>query len=221
MSKKAGTKVVVLALMGVLEGQDKVFRGHKFVAGEKVMCCDDNALAAVLNGFRGRLPVAEPKFLEGSDALLVYKDYCKAANVPVDLAAVHNFGKQKGQVDINVLNEDDEQDDLDKELADLVESGKENDSDTDSDSDDDEDEGEDDDDSESEEEPEELNGVAVDPEVARENVLRATLGQLDHDNPEHWTSTGLPKIEVLEDLLDGDVSRKELNKFFPDFKRNH
>lgn len=214
MAKKPGTNVVRLALAGVLEGKDKIFRGHKFVEGELVVCCDDNRLAALLNTFRGRLPVGAPERLDPAEGLAAYKAYCQASHTAMNLSAVHALGKVQDQVDINNVNEVDDQDDLDKELADLVEQGESND-----DNDSVVDEG----DSESEEDPDPtvMNDAVVDPEVVRENELRAALGQLDHSDPEHWTSTGLPKVDVVEEKLGGDVSRKELNKFFPDFVRSH
>lgn len=215
MSKKAGTKVVILTLAGILKGQDKVFRGHKFIKGKKVMCCDDNRLAAILNSFRHRLPVEEPEIFEDSnEGLVAYKEYCEKAGIPIDPAAIHNLGKAKGQVDLGNLNEDPEDDDLDKELAELVAQGEANGVDDEPEDDEPEDE-------EPENEPEVLNGVEVDPAVTRENQLRAALGMLDHSNPDHWTSTGLPKMDVVEELVGDDVSRKELNTYFPDFVRNH
>ena len=113
---------------------------------------------------------------------------------------------------------------MDAELDDLLAQGDE-------DSGDDEEDDEDDDDSsdvEDSDEDDDDNGnivaapEGVDPAVIRENQIRAALGQLDHSNPDHWTAQGLPKMSVLEEILeDESLSRKEVTAINPDFKRNH
>ena len=201
--KLTGTKVIKLTLSGALEGQDKVFRGHKFIKGLLIMCCNENQLAAVLNGFRGRLPVDEPEVLDSAGGLVAYKEYCMAAGRPLDRTAVHNLGKAKGQVDLTPLVEPDEDEDSEPVGdVDLDDTSEDENSDTDSESTDSE------------------ADSTVDPAVTRENAIRAALGQLDHGNPAHWTSTNLPKMGLIEEILgDETVTRKEVNAIAPDFKR--
>lgn len=210
--KKPGTKIVVLTLAGVIAGKDHVFRGHKFIKGKAVVCCDDNRLAAILNGFRHRLPIEEPEFLEPNEGLLAYKEYCQEAGVPIDASAVHNLGKAKGQVDLGKLKEDPKRDDADEK-----------------DEPEDEPDDEPDDDEALVGDDEVLVGddeVLVDDEVpaevSRENALRIALSQLDSSDPSHWTSTDLPKLDVVNEMLpvdEHDTNRKELVKLFPEFKR--
>lgn len=221
-------KIVCITLASPLEGKDHVFRGHKFLAGEKIMCGTQNAIAAVLNSMRGRLPVSVED-MEPQPGLEAYRDYCKASGTPVDTSAVHHLGKAKGMVDLKVLAEDEDNSDLDAELDDLLNQGENSDSE---DEDGDEDDDENDVDSSDVEDSDENDTVddgniipapeGVDPAIVRENSIRTALGQLDHDNPEHWTAQGLPKMTVLEEIMgDESLSRKEVTAVNPDFKRNH
>lgn len=215
-------KVIRIKLSGVLAGQDKVFRGHTFIEGSKVMCATQNSIAAVLNSMRGRLP-HEVEDLDPQEGLEAYRDYCQASGTPLDMSAIHQLGKAKGMVDLKVVAEDDTDAELDAELDDLLNQ------DSDESGEDDEDEEEDDSDSSDVEDSDENdNGnvipapADVDPAVARENSIRTALGQLDHDNPDHWTAQGLPKMTVLEDIIgDESISRREVTAVNPDFKRNH
>lgn len=207
--KKPGTKVIVLKLAGQVAGKDMVFRGHTFVKGVLVLCCNANRLAAIQNCFRGRLPIEDPEVFDNStEGLEAYKKYCLEAERPLDTNAVHDLGKTKGQVDLNPEPEVPEVDPLDAELDDILADSKADavdvveDSDTDSESTD----------SEADD--------VVDPAVARENGVRAALGQLDHSNDDHWTSTGLPKMDVIEGIMgDESVTRKEVNAIAPDLRR--
>ena len=49
----------------------------------------------------------------------------------------------------------------------------------------------------------------------RHAALQEAISKLDHENDEHWTGEGLPRIEVVEELFGHDVSRSELNASFP------
>ncbi len=214
-------KLVQINLTSPLEGQNKVFRGHKFVAGIKVMCGTENAIAAVLNAMRGRLPI-NVETLDPQLGLAAYRDYCIAASVPIDTSAVHNLGKSKGVVDLKVLAEDETDADLDAELDDLLNQGDNNDAEGEGD----DDSSEDDDEGGDTDEDYDDNIIpapeGVDPAIVRENAIRTGLGQLDHSNPDHWTAQGLPKMSVLEEILDDEsLSRKEVTAIDPDFKRNH
>ncbi len=51
-----------------------------------------------------------------------------------------------------------------------------------------------------------------------EEILEAVRG-LDPQNDEHWTADGLPRLDAVENLLGGDVSRKAVTNAAPDFTR--
>lgn len=51
------------------------------------------------------------------------------------------------------------------------------------------------------------------------NEISDILSQLDPDNDEHWTSEGLPRMEVLEARLERQVKRKDVTDAWPDFTR--
>ena len=51
-----------------------------------------------------------------------------------------------------------------------------------------------------------------------EEILEAIKG-LDPQNDEHWTADGLPRLDAVENLLGGDVSRKAVTNAAPDFTR--
>lgn len=223
MSKQPLAKVIQIDLTGVLAGEDKVFRGHRFIEGTKVMCATHNAIAAVLNSMRGRLPI-QVTDLDPQAGLVAYRDYCQASGTLMDASAVHQLGKAKGMVDLKVAAEDEDNADLDAELNDLLGQGSDESDDDDEDSDEDDDSNS----SDVEDSDENDNGnvipapAGVEPEVARENAIRNAVGQLDHDNPDHWTAQGLPKMGVLMEIMGDDaLSRKEVTAVNPDFKRNH
>lgn len=212
MLGKTITQVVRLVLTGVLEGKDHIYRGHVFKKGQLVFCPTQDKLAAMLNLCRGRLPIAEPEVLGGAEHAEVYLAFCKEAGVPVDKAGVHNLDKTADEVNLNKVTEDTDAE-LDAELQDLlaeqVSEGQGDVADLDDES-----------------KSEAVEGPApeeVSEEVVRENQIRAALGQLDHNDPKQWTSTGLPKLDVVSSLLKGGeaVTRKELTELASDFKRNH
>ncbi|UFK26672.1 hypothetical protein [Roseobacter phage RDJL3] len=51
-----------------------------------------------------------------------------------------------------------------------------------------------------------------------EEILEA-VRSLDPQNDEHWTADGLPRLDAVENLLGGDVSRKAVTNAAPDFTR--
>lgn len=51
-----------------------------------------------------------------------------------------------------------------------------------------------------------------------EEILEAVRG-LDPNNDEHWTADGQPRLDAVENLLGGDVSRKAVTNAAPDFTR--
>lgn len=51
-----------------------------------------------------------------------------------------------------------------------------------------------------------------------EEIREAVFG-LDPQNNEHWTADGLPRLDAVENMLGGDVSRKSVTNAAPDFNR--
>lgn len=203
------TKILSIALTNALEGDDHVFRGHVFVGGVCVIIGDDMRLSGILNSLRFRLPHAV-EWLEGQAAVDAYLAYCEAAGYRPDATALHHFDKEAG-TDLNVevpespslddllSDEDDEDDDEDDEdVLDGIDDVSDGDSDGSVDTDVDD----------------------LDPEVSLENDLRVALSQLDSDNNDHWTSTGLPAIDAVESFLGYGISRSDINRLFKGFKRN-
>jgi hypothetical protein len=49
----------------------------------------------------------------------------------------------------------------------------------------------------------------------------AALDLLDHENDDHWTEEGLPRVDVVNDLLGGDeqVTRQDIKEAAPKFMR--
>lgn len=52
-----------------------------------------------------------------------------------------------------------------------------------------------------------------------EGQLQAALDKLDKNNDDHWTAAGLPKMEVINNLLDREISRVTLHEACPGFCR--
>lgn len=50
--------------------------------------------------------------------------------------------------------------------------------------------------------------------------LASAISLLDPENPEHWTADGKPKMAVLEDLTNGNLTRAEVEDTFPGFTRD-
>jgi len=50
-------------------------------------------------------------------------------------------------------------------------------------------------------------------------TLRAALGQLDPANNDHWTTQGLPRMDVLAGIVGEQVDRRALNELVPGFNR--
>lgn len=54
-----------------------------------------------------------------------------------------------------------------------------------------------------------------------EEQIRQALALLDPSNDDHWTSQGLPSMEVVNGLVDGEpVTRAQLNRYAPGFSRS-
>lgn len=51
-----------------------------------------------------------------------------------------------------------------------------------------------------------------------EEILEAVRG-LDPKNDEHWTTDGMPRLDAVENLLGGDVSRKSVTNAAPNYTR--
>lgn len=50
--------------------------------------------------------------------------------------------------------------------------------------------------------------------------IKEALGKLDINNDEHWTTEGLPRLDVMKDLLNGEaVSRAEITAAVKGFSR--
>ena len=49
--------------------------------------------------------------------------------------------------------------------------------------------------------------------------IKAALESLDAGNDDHWTSDGLPRVDVVEELVGSDVTRADLKKAAPEFTR--
>lgn len=49
--------------------------------------------------------------------------------------------------------------------------------------------------------------------------LTEVIDQLDAGNDEHWTSTGLPSVEAVADLMGEKVTRDQIDKAAPGFNR--
>jgi len=50
-------------------------------------------------------------------------------------------------------------------------------------------------------------------------TVREALALLDAENGDHWTSQGLPRLDVLFGLVGEEVGRRELNEIAPGFSR--
>jgi hypothetical protein len=55
--------------------------------------------------------------------------------------------------------------------------------------------------------------------VADIGTVREALGLLDPAKDEHWTSQGLPRLDVLVGLMGFSLERRELNELVPGFSR--
>ena len=53
----------------------------------------------------------------------------------------------------------------------------------------------------------------------RAHKLLLAVAQLDHSNDEHWTKSGLPRIDVIEALSGIDTTREELSECAVDVER--
>lgn len=199
------TKILSLSLTGKLANEDHIFRGHKFCSGTCVVIGTDERLSGILNSLRFRLPHAI-EWLDGQDAVDSYLAYCNEASYSPDVTALHHFDKEAG-TDLNVEVPEspslddvlaDEDDGDNEDVLDGIDGVSDGDSDSIVDTDVDD----------------------LDPEVSLENDLRVALSQLDADNNDHWTSTGLPAIDAVESFLGYDISRSDINRLFKGFKRN-
>ena len=62
-------------------------------------------------------------------------------------------------------------------------------------------------------------GDIVPNEVTQED-LQAALGALDHQDDSVWTAQGLPRLDVIRDLLANEtITREQVTQAWPDFKR--
>lgn len=50
--------------------------------------------------------------------------------------------------------------------------------------------------------------------------LAAAISLLDPENPDHWTADGKPKMAVLEEFTNGNLTRAEVEEAFPEFNRD-
>lgn len=50
-------------------------------------------------------------------------------------------------------------------------------------------------------------------------AIEAALSKLDHDNDEHWTALGLPRITSVNQFIDAPVTSEDLKRVSPDFRR--
>lgn len=51
--------------------------------------------------------------------------------------------------------------------------------------------------------------------------IKAALASLDTANDQHWTADGLPKLDVLSDMVGEKVSREAATEAWPGFTRNY
>jgi hypothetical protein len=51
-------------------------------------------------------------------------------------------------------------------------------------------------------------------------TLKQALKTLDPSNDEHWTTGGLPRMEVLEALVGKELTRADVEEVAPDLKRS-
>lgn len=57
-------------------------------------------------------------------------------------------------------------------------------------------------------------------ERARQGAIRTAIAKLDPENDEHWTSQGLPSVEVVRTLAEDDkVSRADISNLAPNLTR--
>lgn len=50
-------------------------------------------------------------------------------------------------------------------------------------------------------------------------VVAAAVAQLDPENDDHWTQNGEPKVDAVEAIVGGKVSRADIEAAAPDAKR--
>lgn len=53
----------------------------------------------------------------------------------------------------------------------------------------------------------------------RKARIELALNQLKHDDDDHWTPGGKPKIAAVRMFFDGDIEPSEVSAAFPDFIR--
>lgn len=53
-----------------------------------------------------------------------------------------------------------------------------------------------------------------------QNILTA-LAQLDSSNDEHWTTSGLPAMAIMQALAGAEVTRAQVNAVAPNYTRSH
>ena len=56
-------------------------------------------------------------------------------------------------------------------------------------------------------------------EAATPDEIIAALALLDAGNDDHWTNAGLPKVEIVAELVGKTVTRKAIEEAAPDAKR--
>ncbi len=49
--------------------------------------------------------------------------------------------------------------------------------------------------------------------------IQAALAKLDAANDEHWTADGMPRMDVMEELVGESITRKDVTDALPDFSR--
>lgn len=73
---------------------------------------------------------------------------------------------------------------------------------------------------------EQKTGKGEEPNVATNSAaeqpsttIKEAISSLDHDNDDHWTSTGLPKLDVVQDLAGETVTRQQAEAAAPNYNR--
>jgi hypothetical protein len=74
---------------------------------------------------------------------------------------------------------------------------------------------------------EQESGIAEEPSAATDDededepnpTVKEAIDSLNHENDEHWTETGLPKLEAVGDLAGEKVTRQQAETAAPNYNR--
>lgn len=58
-----------------------------------------------------------------------------------------------------------------------------------------------------------------DDELTHADQIKAAIGKLDPEDDDHWTNDGLPAVDAVAAILDGKVTRKQIDAAAPGFMR--